>query len=55
MHRHGSAEEGYANTQILTNREVEKLAESFLVCFWSEKCKDSLVEMLEAGGGVEPG
>lgn len=40
--------------QILTNREVEELADNFLVCFWSEKHEGSLVGMLEAGGGVEP-
>lgn len=41
--------------QILTDREVEELADNFLVCFCSGKCKDSLVGMLEAGGGVESG
>lgn len=41
--------------QILTNREVEELRASFLVCFWSEKDVDYLVAASEAGGGVEPG
>lgn len=40
--------------QNLTNREVEELGVSFLVCFWSEKDEDYLVVASEVGGGVEP-